>query len=113
MYRHMGLLDGVPVARSSDPALRRAACDVEDFFVDVPHEGEIVRARHRNGTLKLHEGGDRFVTLPPIGFHQGANQPDARHASPLDAIRRALHPLHRRRRRAAYLHEEEAPESPA
>jgi hypothetical protein len=40
MYRRMGLLDGVRVARSGDPAFRRAACDVADFFVDVPHEGE-------------------------------------------------------------------------
>ena len=45
MYRRLGLLDGIRVVRSSDPALRRAACEVDDFFVDVPHEGEIVRAR--------------------------------------------------------------------
>ncbi len=42
MYRQMGLLDGVRVVRSSDPDFRRAACDVSEFFVDVPHEGEIV-----------------------------------------------------------------------
>ena len=41
----MGLLDGIRVVRSSDPAFRRAACDVPEFFVDVPYEGEIVRAR--------------------------------------------------------------------
>ena len=41
----MGLLEGIRVVRSSDPAVRRAACDVPEFFVDVPHEGEIVRAR--------------------------------------------------------------------
>ena len=68
MYRRMGLLDGVSVVRSSDPLFRRTACDVEDFFVDVPHEGEIVRARYTNGALKLHEGGDRFVTLPTTAF---------------------------------------------
>ena len=45
MYRRMGLLDGIRVVRSSDPAFRRAACEVEEFFVDVPYEGEIVRAR--------------------------------------------------------------------
>ena len=44
MYRRMGLLEGIRVMRSSDPAFRRAACDVADFFVDVPYEGEIVRA---------------------------------------------------------------------
>jgi hypothetical protein len=37
---------------------------VAEYFVDVPHEGEIVRARCLGGMLKLHEGGDVFVTLP-------------------------------------------------
>jgi hypothetical protein len=64
MYRVMGLLDGVEVVFSSDPAVRRRACDVEDFFVDVPYQGEIVRARARDGALSLHEGGDSYVTLP-------------------------------------------------
>jgi hypothetical protein len=68
MYRQMGLLEGVRVVRSSDPDFRRAACDISDFFVDVPHEGEIVRARFMDGTLKLHEGGDSFVTLPLTTF---------------------------------------------
>ena len=68
MYRRMGLLDGLRVERSSDPALRRAACEVSGFFVDIPHEGEVVRARCLAGTLKLHEGGDSFVTLPAIDF---------------------------------------------
>ena len=45
MYRRMGLLEGVRVVRSSDPAVRRAACEIEDFFVDVPYEGEVVRAQ--------------------------------------------------------------------
>ena len=51
MYRGMGLLKGIRVVRSSDPAVRRAACDVPEFFVDVPYEGEIVRARftYENG----------------------------------------------------------------
>lgn len=68
MYRRMGLLDGVRVVRSSDPAFRKAACDVSEFFVDVPHEGEIVRAKLTGGELKLHEGGDSFVTLPLTNF---------------------------------------------
>jgi hypothetical protein len=80
MYRGMGLLDGIHVVRSSDPAVRRAACDVPEFFVDVPHEGEIVRARFvgvqasacSGDTLKrelqLHEGGDSYVTLPAKNF---------------------------------------------
>ncbi len=68
MYRRLGLLEGVRVVRSSDPAVRRAACEVADFFVDVRHEGEIVRARMVDGVLKLHEGGDAFVTLPATAF---------------------------------------------
>jgi hypothetical protein len=68
MYRRMGLLDGVRVLRSSDPEFRRAACDISEFFVDVPHAGEIVRARLLDGALKLHEGGNSFVTLPLVPF---------------------------------------------
>jgi hypothetical protein len=68
IYRRMGLLEGVRVARSSDPEFRRAACDVSEFFVDVPYEGEIVRARFVGGNLKLHEGGDSFVMLPLAAF---------------------------------------------
>jgi hypothetical protein len=64
----MGLLEGVRVARSSDATLRRAACDVSEFFVDVPHENEIVRARFMNDALVLHEGGNSFVTLPRSSF---------------------------------------------
>jgi hypothetical protein len=68
VYRYMGLLDDVRVLHSSAPDLRRAACQVPDFFVDVPHEGEIVRARFIDGTLKLHKGGDSFLTLPQTAF---------------------------------------------
>ncbi len=32
MYRAMSLLDGIRVVRSSDPAIRRAACDVRNFL---------------------------------------------------------------------------------
>jgi len=91
MYHRMGLLDGIRVVRSSDPAVRKAACEISEFFVDVPHAGEIVRARFApevggadllvgpdarqrvptavvRGKLMLHEGGDVFVTLPPAPF---------------------------------------------
>ena len=64
MYEAMGLLDGVRVVRSSDPAVREAACAIDDFFVDVPHEGEIVRARARSACLQLHDGGDHYIDLP-------------------------------------------------
>lgn len=75
MYRAMGLLEGVRVARSSDPALRCAACDVTDFFVDVAHGGEIVRARFLDGALKLHEGGDCYTTLPAGDFTKAQISP--------------------------------------
>lgn len=68
MYRAMGLLDGIRVARSSDPAFRRAACAIDDCFVDVPYDGETVRARWNGGALRLHEGGDRYITLPSVPF---------------------------------------------
>ncbi len=68
MYRRMGLLDGVRVARSSDPAFRRAACDVEDYYVDVPYEGEVVRARLVGGRLKLYKGGNQYVDLPELSY---------------------------------------------
>jgi hypothetical protein len=68
MYRRMGLLDDIRVVRSSDPTVRRAACAVTDYFVDVPYQGEVVRARRIDGELKLHEGGDRYVTLPACEF---------------------------------------------
>lgn len=68
MYRGMGLLEGIRIVRSGNPAVRAAACAVDDYYVDVPHAGEIVRARWRDGALKLHEGGDHFVTLPATSF---------------------------------------------
>lgn len=68
MYRHMGLLDGIRVVRSSEAGFRRAACDVDDFFVDLPFEGEIVRARHEHGRFHLHQGGDARIELPAQAF---------------------------------------------
>jgi hypothetical protein len=110
MYRHMGLLDGVSVARSSDPSFRHAACVIEDFFVDVPHAGEIVRARYRNDSLMLHEGGDRFVTLPTIPFTKQQISParDAR----LCWMQSVLHCTHYvvGAGERVYLHPEETPE---
>jgi hypothetical protein len=68
MYRRMGLLDGIRVARSSDPAFRRAACDIDDYYVDVPYEGEIVRARMVEGRPRLYKGGDQYVDLPDVAY---------------------------------------------
>jgi hypothetical protein len=68
MYRHLGLLDGIRVERSGDPGFRRATCDIREFFVDVPYEGETVRARFHDGVLKLHEGGNSYVSLPETPY---------------------------------------------
>ena len=68
MYRRMGLLEGIRVVRSGDPEFRRAACDIDDFFVDVPHEDEIVRARFKGDSMQLHEGGDSTISLPLCDF---------------------------------------------
>lgn len=110
MYRRMGLLDGIRVVRSSDPAIRRAACEVSEFFVDVPYQGEIVRARLLEGTLKLHEGGDSFLTLPlsPFGKEQISPTRDSR----LVWMQSVVHCTHyvTGAGEGAYLRKEEAPE---
>jgi len=64
MYEAMGLMEGINVARSSERSFRSAACAVEDYFVDLPYEGEIVRARARDGKFWLHKGGDKFIEVP-------------------------------------------------
>ena len=110
MYRAMGLLEGIRVVRSSDPAIRRAACDVPEFFVDVPHEGEIVRARSTGGALKLHEGGDSYVKLPAVVFNKEQISParDTR----LRWMQSVVHCTHyiAGAGERAYLRPEEAPE---
>ncbi len=122
MYRGMGLLDGVRVVRSSDPAVRRAACDVPEIFVDVPYENEIVRARCvgvqasacSGDTLKrelqLHEGGDSYITLPPADFTKEQISParDTR----LRWMQSVIHCTHyiAGAGESAYLRREEAPE---
>src|SRR6266545_3523550 len=64
MYTRMGLLEGVRVERSSTPEFRARAVAVSDYFVDQRYEGEIVRARYRDGKFLLHKGGDRFLEIP-------------------------------------------------
>jgi hypothetical protein len=80
LYRAQGLLEGVRVVRSGERAVRAAACAITECFVDVPHEGELVRARLVDGALKLHEGGSSYVTLPPQPFapHQISPTRDSR-----------------------------------
>ena len=133
MYRGMGLLDGIRMVRSSDPTIRRAACDVPEFFVDVPFEGEIVRARFNVGapstdsarwekpsaraesvlgapTLTLHEGGDSHITLPMTAF--GKEQISPTRDTRLAWMQSAVHCTHyvAGPGEKAYLRQEEAPE---
>jgi hypothetical protein len=110
MYRGMGLLDGIRVVRSSDPAMRRVACEVPEFFVDVPFENEIVRARFQDGSFKLHEGGDSWVTLPTAAF--GREQVSPTRDSRLRWMQSVVHCTHyvAGAGERAYLRPEETPE---
>ncbi len=65
VYREMGLLDGITVVRSSGPLFREQANDLDDdYYADVPYEGEIVRARKQGGKLCLHRGGGKYIFVP-------------------------------------------------
>jgi hypothetical protein len=75
LYNAMGLLDRIRIDRSSDPAFRERAIAVDDYFVDARWEGETVRARCRGGKLVLHEGGDKFIELPPQQYGAGQISP--------------------------------------
>ena len=110
MYRAMGLLEGIRVVRSSDPAFRRAACEVPEFFVDVPHEGEIVRARYVEGAFELHEGGDSFVSLAATAFTKEQVSParDSR-LRWMQSVVRCTHYIAGAGEKA-YLRQEEAPD---
>ena len=110
MYRRMGLLEGFRVVRSSDPAVRKAACVVEEFFVDVPYEGEIVRARCVDGALKLHEGGEHYVTVPPVEITKERVSPTR--DSRLRWMQSVVHCTHyvAGAGEQAYLRKEDAPE---
>ncbi len=110
MYRRLGWLDDLRVVRSSDPAFRRAACDVPEFFADVAYEAETVRARHANGGLHLHAGGNVFIPLPLTPFTKEQISParDTR----LRWMQSVLHCTHyiAGAGEQAYLRREDAPE---
>jgi hypothetical protein len=110
MYRRLGWLDDMDVTRSSDPAVRRRACPVSDFFVDILHEGAIVRARARDGGLQLHAGGDTFLALDPSAFGKEQISParDTR-LRWMQSVLRCTHYVTGAGEQA-YLHHEEAPE---
>jgi hypothetical protein len=110
MYRGMGLLEGIRIVRSSDPLVRESACEVSDYFVDVPHQGEIVRARAIAGALSLHEGGDSHVTLSATEFTKRQISPSR--DSRLRWMQSVIHCTHyiAGAGEQAYLNQSDAPE---
>jgi hypothetical protein len=64
MYRRMRLLEGVDVMRSGERSFREQAATIDDYFVDVRYENELVRARRGDDCLLLHKGGDAYIRLP-------------------------------------------------
>jgi hypothetical protein len=78
MYRDMSLLIDIEVIKSGDPNFRQKALDlVDNYFVEVPYQGEIVRAKMIDGVLKLHSGGDNYIELPSQEFgklHKSADR---------------------------------------
>lgn len=141
-YGNLGLLEGIEVVRSGDGALRRRACAVDGFFVDVSYQGEIVRARaawpspgvantggpdapssvpsnegsepaadvHRNMALRLHQGGNAFIELPPVRFT--AEQISPTRDTRLKWMQSIIHCTHYvcGAGEQAYLRKEDAPE---
>ena len=64
MYRRNGFArrrwkSSVRATRSSGDR----ATAIEDYFLDVEHENEVVRARRDGERLLLHKGGDAYITL--------------------------------------------------
>jgi hypothetical protein len=110
IYDRMGLLDGIRVDRSSDPDFRRRAVRVDDYFVDVKWQGEIVRARWRDGKLLLHKGGDKFIELP--AEHFGAAQLSPARDTRLRWMQSVIHCTHyvHGAGEREYLNEANAPE---
>ena len=106
----MTRLPPVRVVRSSDKALRSAACEISEFFVDVSYENEIVRARFANDAFQLHEGGNSFVSLPVTAFTKEQVTPTR--DSRLRWMQSVVHCTHyiAGLGERAYLRTEEAPE---
>ncbi len=75
MYRRMGLLDGVTVMRSGERSFRERAASIDDCFVDVKYENELVRARRGDDCLLLHKGGDNYIRLPNESYEKAQISP--------------------------------------
>ena len=109
-YEKLGLLEGIQVVRSSDPLVRKQAPELDDYFVDVPFEGEIVRARFAPEGLKLHRGGDKYLTIPQQAFDRTQISPtrDTR-LSWMQAVVKCSHYV-TGAGEMKYLHPEDAPD---
>jgi hypothetical protein len=122
IYQHMPgpdggpLFEGIRVARSGDPALRTAACDIAEYFADVPYENEIVRARclhdDTGRKLQLHEGGPVFIDLPWPAEGIGKAQITPTRDTRLKWMQSVLHATHyiTGGGEQAYLQQADAPE---
>jgi len=110
MYQRLGLLEGIRVVRSGDPAVRANACEISEFFVDLPYQGEIVRARFAGDCFHLHEGGNSYIHLPLVSF--GKEQISPTRDTRLRWMQSVLHCTHYicGAGERAYLHPEETPE---
>jgi hypothetical protein len=110
MYERMDLLNGIRIARSSEPEFRERAISVDDYFVDLKWRNELVRARHRGGKLLLHKGGDKFIQLPPQDFE--ATQISPTRDTRLPWMQSVIHCTHYvcGAGERKYLNEAEAPE---
>ena len=75
MYRQQGLLQGVQVVRSSNVEVRLRACEVDDFFADLPYRGHIVRARQSPEGFFLHHGGECSEPVGSPPFHKSQVSP--------------------------------------
>jgi hypothetical protein len=111
MYQRMGLLDGIRIARSSNPAFRLSACDIPEWYADVPYQDEIVRARVNAGVFTLHEGGNAYITLPSVAFTK--DQMSATRDTRLRWMQSVVHCTHYvcGAGEQAYLRKEDAPDT--
>jgi len=66
MYRSMKLLEGIEIARSSDPLFRARALDIshEDHYIDIEYKGAIVHARTSPEGYFINHGGDVKEFIP-------------------------------------------------
>lgn len=77
MYKKMGLLDTIEIVRSGDPKFREETCDVSEYYVDIPYEGEIARAKFmkEKNVFEIHRGGEEYLGIPYQPFTKAQINP--------------------------------------